>query len=170
MKAKRQRKQVEQLSHEYQIPNLVLDEIDKQILTILHEEGRISYTDLGKRVDLSRVAVQSRINQLIEAGVIEKFTAVINPAKIGIHVSVFFNVEVEPQFLEEVALKLEEEPAVTSLYHMTGPSKLHMHGIFANDQEMEEFLTKRLYPLRGVVSVDCQMLIKRYKSRMGMKL
>ncbi|CAN2248478.1 MULTISPECIES: chromate efflux transcriptional regulator ChrS [Bacillus] len=158
------------MSHEYQIPNLVLDEIDKQILTILHEEGRISYTDLGKRVDLSRVAVQSRINQLIEAGVIEKFTAVINPAKIGNHVSVFFNVEVEPQFLEEVALKLEEEPAVTSLYHMTGPSKLHMHGIFANDQEMEEFLTKRLYPLRGVVSVDCQMLIKRYKSRMGMKL
>nr|WGD62496.1 chromate efflux transcriptional regulator ChrS [Bacillus subtilis] len=158
------------MSHEYQIPNLVLDETDKQILTILHEEGRISYTDLGKRVDLSRVAVQARINQLIEAGVIEKFTAVINPAKIGIHVSVFFNVEVEPQFLEEVALKLEEEPAVTSLYHMTGPSKSHMHGIFANDQEMEEFLTKRLYPLRGVVSVDCQMLIKRYKSRMGMKL
>lgn len=170
MMAKRLRKQVEQLSHEYQIPNLVLDETDKQILTILHEEGRISYTDLGKRVDLSRVAVQARINQLIEAGVIEKFTAVINPAKIGIHVSVFFNVEVEPQFLEEVALKLEEEPAATSLYHMTGPSKLHMHGIFANDQEMEEFLTKRLYPLRGVVSVDCQMLIKRYKSRMGMKL
>lgn len=158
------------MGNEYQIPNLVLDEIDKQILTILHEEGRISYTDLGKRVDLSRVAVQSRINQLIEAGVIEKFTAVINPAKIGIHVSVFFNIEVEPQFLEEVALKLEEEPAVTSLYHMTGPSKLHMHGIFADDQEMEEFLTKRLYPLQGVVSVDCQMLIKRYKSRMEMKL
>ncbi|MGM0862818.1 MAG: Lrp/AsnC family transcriptional regulator [Bacillota bacterium] len=158
------------MGNEYQIPNLVVDDIDKQILTILHEEGRISYTDLGKRVGLSRVAVQSRINQLIETGVIEKFTAVINPAKIGIHVSVFFNVEVEPQYLEEVALQLEEEPAVTSLYHMTGPSKLHMHGIFANDQEMEEFLAKRLYPLQGVVSVDCQMLIKRYKSRMGMKL
>ncbi|MCY8836126.1 Lrp/AsnC family transcriptional regulator [Bacillus atrophaeus] len=158
------------MGNEYQIPNLVVDDIDKQILTILHEEGRISYTELGKRVGLSRVAVQSRINQLIETGVIEKFTAVINPAKIGIHVSVFFNVEVEPQYLEEVALQLEEEPAVTSLYHMTGPSKLHMHGIFANDQEMEEFLTKRLYPLQGVVSVDCQMLIKRYKSRMGMKL
>lgn len=53
------------MSHEYQIPNLVLDETDKQILTILHEEGRISYTDLGKRVDLSRVAVQARINQLL---------------------------------------------------------------------------------------------------------
>ena len=158
------------MEHEYSIPNLVLDETDKHILSILHEEGRISYTDLGKRVNLSRVAVQQRIQHLLDAGVIEKFTAVINPAKIGCHVSVFFNVEVEPQYLEETALKLEQEPAVTSLYHMTGPSKLHMHGIFANDQEMEEFLTKRLYTQKGVVSVDCQMLIKRYKSRTGMKL
>ncbi len=158
------------VSNDYSIPNLTLDERDKQILSILHEDGRMSYTDLGKQVGLSRVAVQARIQQLIEAGVIERFTAVINPAKIGIHVSVFFNVEVEPKFLEAVALQLEQETAVTSLYHMTGPSKLHMHGIFQNEQEMKTFLTKKLYPLEGVVSVDCQMLIKRYKSRMGMKL
>ncbi|PRS42044.1 AsnC family transcriptional regulator [Bacillus sp. NMCC4] len=158
------------MSNDYSIPNLTLDERDKQILSLLHEDGRMSYTDLGKQVGLSRVAVQARMQQLIEAGVIERFTTVINPAKIGIHVSVFFNVEVEPKFLEAVALQLEQETAVTSLYHMTGPSKLHMHGIFQNEQEMEAFLTKKLYPLEGVVSVDCQMLIKRYKSRMGMKL
>ncbi|MFX0562509.1 AsnC family transcriptional regulator [Bacillus sp. NMCC46] len=158
------------MSNDYSIPNLTLDERDKQILSLLHEDGRMSYTDLGKQVGLSRVAVQARIQQLIETGVIERFTTVINPAKIGIHVSVFFNVEVEPKFLEAVALQLEQETAVTSLYHMTGPSKLHMHGIFQNEQEMEAFLTKKLYPLGGVVSVDCQMLIKRYKSRMGMKL
>ncbi|MCY7572010.1 Lrp/AsnC family transcriptional regulator [Bacillus pumilus] len=158
------------MANDYSIPNLTLDERDKQILSLLHEDGRMSYTDLGKQVGLSRVAVQARIQQLIEAGVIERFTTVINPAKIGIHVSVFFNVEVEPKFLEAVALQLEQETAVTSLYHMTGPSKLHMHGIFQNEPEMETFLTKKLYPLEGVVSVDCQMLIKRYKSRMGMKL
>jgi len=148
------------MAFEYNIPNL-----EK-----LHENSRISYTDLGKEIGLSRVAVQARINNLIEKGIIEKFTTVINPTKIGIHVSAFFNVEVEPQYLEEVAQKLAEEHAVTSLYHMTGPSKLHMHGIFKNNQEMENFLTKKLYPMRGVVSVDCQILIKRYKSRMGMKL
>jgi len=158
------------VSKDYSIQNLTLDERDKQILSLLHEDGRMSYTDLGKQVGLSRVAVQARIQQLIEAGVIERFTAVINPAKVGIHVSVFFNVEVEPKFIEAVALQLEKETAVTSLYHMTGPSKLHMHGIFQHEQEMEIFLTKKLYPLEGVVSVDCQMLIKRYKSRMGMKL
>ncbi|MFC3885682.1 Lrp/AsnC family transcriptional regulator [Bacillus songklensis] len=154
----------------YRIPDLAIDEIDKKILSILHENSRLSYTDIGKQVDLSRVAVQTRINNLIEQGVIEKFTTVINPAKIGIHVSAFFNVDVEPKFLEKVAEQLEKEPAVTSLYHMTGPSKLHMHGIFTDNQEMERFLTEKLYALEGVVSVDCQILIRRYKSRMGMKL
>lgn len=155
---------------DYRIPDLKIDDVDKEILSILHENARISYTDLGKRVDLSRVAVQARINNLIEQGVIEKFTTVINPAKVGIHVSAFFNVDVEPKYLEQVAQQLEQEPAVTSLYHMTGPSKLHMHGIFADHQEMERFLIEKLYAVEGVVSVDCQMLIKRYKSRMGMKL
>ncbi|MBB5325391.1 DNA-binding Lrp family transcriptional regulator [Anoxybacillus tepidamans] len=155
---------------DYHIPNLDIDEIDKKILSRLHENSRISYTDLGKEIGLSRVAVQARINNLIEKGVIEKFTTVINPTKIGIHVSAFFNVEVEPQYLEEVAEQLAKEHCVTSLYHMTGPSKLHMHGIFKDNHEMENFLTKKLYSMRGVVSVDCQILIKRYKSRMGMKL
>jgi DNA-binding Lrp family transcriptional regulator len=158
------------LSSDYHVPNLVLDELDKKILSRLHENSRLSYTDLGKEIGISRVAVQSRINNLMEKGVIEKFTTVINPTKIGIHVSAFFSVEVEPQHLEAVADQLAEEHAVTSLYHMTGPSKLHMHGIFTDNQEMETFLTTKLYPLQGVVSVDCQILIKRYKSRMGMKL
>jgi DNA-binding Lrp family transcriptional regulator len=147
-----------------------LDEIDRQILDALHENSRISYTDLGKKIGLSRVSVQARINSLIEAGVIERFTVVINPAKVGIQVSAFFNVDIEPIYLEQVAEKLAKEPSITSLYHMTGPSTLHMHGIFSNNHEMERFLLEKLYTMPGIVRVETQMLLKRYKSRMGMKL
>lgn len=147
-----------------------MDEIDQRIIAVLHEHARISYTDLAKEVGLSRVAVQTRIQSLMDDGVIERFTAVINPEKIGINVSAFFNVEVEPKFLQQVAEVLAEESVVTSLYHMTGPSKLHMHGLFRNHQEMESFLKDKLYPLPGITDVDCQVLIHRYKSRMGMRL
>lgn len=147
-----------------------IDTIDRKIISILHQNARISYTDLAKEIGLSRVAVQTRIQALMDNGVIERFTAVINPEKIGISVSAFFNVEVEPKHLQQVAEILAEEPAVTSLYHMTGPSKLHMHGLFANHQEMELFLKEKLYPLPGITGVDCQVLIQRYKSRMGMRL
>lgn len=158
------------MSNDFQIPSFTLDKTDQAILALLHENSRISYTDIGKHVGISRVAVQMRIQTLMEQGIIEKFTTVINPTKIGMTVSAFFNVDVEPKYLEHVADVLSLEPAVSSLYHMTGPSKLHMHGIFSDNQEMEAFLTDKLYAIEGIVSVDCQLLIKRYKSRMGMKL
>jgi DNA-binding Lrp family transcriptional regulator len=147
-----------------------LDETDRHIISILHRNGRISYTDLAQEVGLSRVAVQNRVSVLIENGVIERFTAVINPEKIGVGVSTFFNIDVEPKYLHQVAETLAEEPFVTSLYHMSGPSKLHMHGLFTSNQEMEQFLNDKLYSLPGVTGVDCQILIHRYKSRMGMRL
>ncbi|GIM45131.1 putative HTH-type transcriptional regulator YwrC [Collibacillus ludicampi] len=153
-----------------ELPQMTLDEIDRSILEALHENSRISYTDLGKQIGLSRVAVQSRISALIEEGVIERFTVVINPVKVGMNVSAFFNVDIEPKYLHEVAEKLAMEPAVTSLYHMTGPSTLHMHGIFANMKDMENFLLEKLYTMPGIIRVETQMLLKRYKSRMGMKL
>ncbi len=153
-----------------EIPPTEIDDIDRKIISTMHLNGRISYTDLAKEIGLSRVAVHSRINTLMDNGIIERFTAVINPEKIGITVSAFFNVDVEPKYLIQVADILADEPYVTSLYHMTGPSKLHMHGLFTTNQEMEMFLKDKLYPLPGITSVDCQILIKRYKSRMGMRL
>ena len=151
-------------------PAVEIDDIDRKIILSLNKNGRISYTDLAKDIGLSRVAVQGRINALMDHGVIERFTAVINPEKIGINVSAFFNVEVEPKHLHDLADKLAEDPFVTSLYHMSGPSKLHMHGLFKNNQEMEIFLKEKLYKMPGVTSVDSQVLITRYKSRMGMRL
>lgn len=159
-----------QLKPPQEIPHTPIDEIDRKIISILHENGRASYTDLAKEVGLSRVAVQTRINSLMENGTIERFACIVNPEKLGITVSAFFNVEVEPKYLMEVADTLADEPEVTSLYHMTGPSKLHMHGLFKGNQEMERFLQNKLYTLPGIHSVDCQVLIKRYKSRMGMRL
>ena len=147
-----------------------LDDIDRKIITILHQNGRASYTDLAKEVGLSRVAVQTRVNALMDNGTIERFACIVNPEKLGITVSAFFKVEVEPKHLMKVADALAEEPEVTSLYHMTGPSKLHMHGLFKGNREMELFLQNKLYILPGIQSVDSQVLIKRYKSRMGMKL
>jgi len=147
-----------------------IDEIDRKLITILSRDGRASYTDLAKSIGLSRVAVQTRLNALIENGTIERFACILNPERLGLTVSAFFNVDVEPRHLMSVADRLAAEPEVTSLYHMSGPSKLHMHGLFASHQEMESFLQHKLYPLEGVVSVDCQVLIKRYKSRMGIRL
>lgn len=147
-----------------------IDDVDRKILEKLMENGRISYVELGNYVNLSRVAVSERVNQLIKKGVIEKFTAVINSESVGKSVSAFFEVDVEPLHLVEVAQSLADNPLVASIYQMTGPSTLHMHVLVADFIELENFINEQLYSFEGIVRVESHVLLRRFKSRTGMKL
>src|SRR5699024_10863555 len=147
-----------------------IDDIDKKILEMLMENGRISYVELGKNVNLSRVAVSERINQLIKMGVIEKFTAVINSENIGKTVSAFFEVDIEPLHLVEVAQNLADNDKVASIYQMTGPSTLHMHVLVDDFIELESFINEQLYSFEGIMRVESHVLLRRFKSRTGLKL
>ena len=60
-----------------------LDALDQQIVSLLIENARLSYSDIGEKVGLSRVAVKSRIQALEQRGVIEEYTTIINPQKIS---------------------------------------------------------------------------------------
>jgi Lrp/AsnC family leucine-responsive transcriptional regulator len=76
-----------------------LDWVDKEILTVLRQDARMSMAEIGRRVHMSRVAVRQRINRLIEEGVIEDFTTVVNAKALGYDVHAFFEVEVVPNQL-----------------------------------------------------------------------
>jgi DNA-binding Lrp family transcriptional regulator len=62
---------------------VVLDKIDKQILSILQTDGRISWHMLGDRVHLSANAVAERVRRMTRAGVIRGFKAEVNQAALG---------------------------------------------------------------------------------------
>jgi len=147
-----------------------IDETDRQILQLLSENGRMSYVDIGKVLNLSRVAIRERVNQLIENGVIEKFSVVINSEKIGMSVSAFFEVDCEPSTLVSVAESLANNPRVASCYQMTGPSTLHMHVLVEDFSALEKFINEELYSLEGITRVESHILLRRFKSRTGLKL
>ncbi|BAC15227.1 Lrp/AsnC family transcriptional regulator [Oceanobacillus iheyensis] len=147
-----------------------LDNIDKKLLEELSEDGRLSYVELAEKVGLSRVAVKDRIKNLKEKGVIEKFTVVINSEKFGKQVSAFFDIDVEPKQLQEVAQNLANHPQVASIYQMTGPSTLHTHVLVEDFQKLEVFINEELYSVEGITRVESSIILKRFKSRTGFKL
>lgn len=147
-----------------------LDETDRRLLDILSEDGRISYVDLAEKLGLSRVAVRERMRQLKEKGVIEKYSVVINSEKVGKGVSAFFEVDCEPTALVEVAQQLADNPRVASCYQMTGPSTLHMHVLVEDFEKLEQFINEELYALEGITRVESHILLRRFKSRSGLKL
>mgnify|MGYP004638795269 CR=1 FL=1 len=58
-----------------------LDGLDQKIVRLLIENARISYSDIGEEIGLSRVAVKARIQALEQRGIIEEYTTVINPQR-----------------------------------------------------------------------------------------
>src|SRR5690625_966395 len=147
-----------------------IDHIDRKILELLTINGRMSYVDIAKELNLSRVAIRDRINHLITNEVIEKFSVVINSDKIGKKVSAFFEVDCEPTSLVSVAETLAENPKVASCYQMTGPSTLHMHVLVNDFEQLEHFINEELYALSGITRVESHILLRRFKSRSGLKL
>lgn len=149
---------------------MTMDSIDKKILQLLINNGRMSYVDIAKEIGLSRVAIRERINQLIADEIIEKFSVVINSDKVGKKVSAFFEVDCEPTSLVLVAETLAENPMVASCYQMTGPSTLHMHVLVEDFEKLEHFINEELYALKGITRVESHILLRRFKSRSGLNL
>lgn len=147
-----------------------LDALDQKIVRLLIENARISYSDIGQEVGISRVAVKARIQALEQRGIIEEYTTIINLQKISGAVSCYFEIETLPDTLAEVTETLKENEAITQVYRVTGKNKLHVHAVAASSEEMEKLIREVIDPLPGVVSCSCNIILSRIKDIKGLRL
>jgi DNA-binding Lrp family transcriptional regulator len=144
-----------------------MDANDRAILELLIEDSRMSFAEIGRRVGLSRGYTRARIQQLVDKGVIEKFTAVVNPVKMGRAVSAFVDARLRPDVIERYAQTLGAAPEVVSLYLMSDMQSLHIHTLTDTEADLDAFVTRHFFGKEGVISIDCKQLIRRIKHRRG---
>ena len=149
-----------------------LDKLDQKIIQLLIENARISYSDIGEEIEISRVAVKARIQALEKKGVIEEYTTIINPQKISGAVSCYFEIETKPEHLPQVTNLLYQNDIVTQIYRVTGRDRLHVHAVASSSDEMELFLHNVIDPLPGIVSCSCSCntILSRIKDIKGLRL
>ena len=147
-----------------------LDALDQKIVQLLIKNARISYSDIGQEVGISRVAVKARIQALAQRGIIEEYTTIINPQKISGAVSCYFEIETLPDTLAEVTEILKQNEIITQVYRVTGKNKLHVHAVAASSEEMEKLIREVIDPLPGVVSCGCNIILSRIKDIKGLRL
>ena len=147
-----------------------LDRLDQDIIRLLIENARASYSEIGQKVGISRVAVKARIQTLEQRGVIEEYTTIINPQKISGAVSCYFELETLPDTLAQVTDTLNQNETVTQIYRVTGKNKLHVHAVAASGEEMEALIREVIDPLPGVVSCSCNIILSRIKDIKGLRL
>ena len=147
-----------------------LDQIDQQIVQLLIHNARISYSQIGEKTGISRVAARSRVQALEKSGVIEEYTAVINPQKIGGAVSCYFEIECSSETFSDVVRQLEACEIITQIYRVTGRNRLHVHAVASSSDEMEELVSSVIDSLPGIVSCSTNIILSRIKDIKGLRL
>ena len=100
-----------------------LDDIDRRILTELQRDAALALDALGERVGLSRNACWRRVKALEASGVIAKRVALLDPAKLGLGLTVFLQIRAarhDAGWLAQFARATRALPEVQGVYRMSG--------------------------------------------------
>jgi Lrp/AsnC family transcriptional regulator for asnA, asnC and gidA len=138
-----------------------LDDLDKRILKLLQFNCRLSFAELSRKLDVAEATVRFRVNRLVEDGVITRFAALVDPAKVGMKVSGAILLKIDPAYLEEACKQLVSFSETQYLFQSTGEYDV-VSVIVARDMEHLNGLVKRTKIIPGVkdarVSVTTRFL------------
>ncbi len=118
-----------------------LDDTSWKLLRILQNEGRISYSELGKKVGLSTPAVSERVRKLEEAGVISGYQAKVNPEALGYDTVALVSIKTTPNNYGKLISFAEKSGALTECHYVTGDASFVMKIVVRDIKEMEHFIS-----------------------------
>jgi Lrp/AsnC family leucine-responsive transcriptional regulator len=144
-----------------------MDELDRQILTLLVEDGRRTYDDIGRRVSLSAPSVKRRVDRLRSSGALEGFTAVVDHGAMGWNTEALVELFFQPGTqIQEVARVLREHPEVVEAWSVTGDPDA-IARVRTDDNAALEQLIVDLQRNGMVIRTRSQVVMSRLVGRMG---
>lgn len=133
-----------------------LDDIDRRILRALQRDGRLQNVELAKEVGLSASPCLRRVKLLEEAGIIDRYVAVLNAAKIGLSLSMFARVWLTAQDAETIDQfmdAMKQLPQVMECYIMLGESDALLRVVVADLDDYRRFQATHLTRKNGIQNV-----------------
>ncbi|KPU45571.1 leucine-responsive regulatory protein [Oxobacter pfennigii] len=127
-----------------------MDSIDTSILKLLQENSRISISEISSQINLSISAVSERLKKLESSGIIEQYTTIINPVKVGklLTATMFLNLE-SPKYSEGFLQFIQSENEIIECYYLAGEYDYILKIITQNTFTLEALL-KNIKSIRGV--------------------
>lgn len=149
---------------------MAFDRIDRQILELLQDDGRMTNVDLAERVGLTAPPCLRRVRALEEQGAIRGYHASLDPAVLGYPITVFALVSLRSQAEQDLA-QFEEHiatiPEVRECHMLNGEIDFILKIVATDLKAFQEILTTHLTPAPNVASVKTSLTIRTAKSLPG---
>jgi DNA-binding Lrp family transcriptional regulator len=140
-----------------------LDRTDRTILAELQRDGRLSNRELAERVHLSESACLRRIRALEEAGVVDRYAAMVNQSKVGLPGNVFVSITLNRQEQTDLAAfeaAVKRVPEVMECYLMTGQQDYLLRVVVSDPSDFERLHSQQLTRLPGVARVQSSFALR----------
>ncbi|MBF0367916.1 MAG: Lrp/AsnC family transcriptional regulator [Magnetococcales bacterium] len=150
-----------------------IDDLDRKILAILQEDGRIANADLAKKVKLSPPACHARLKKLRETTVIQKTVALLDQEVIGCSLTVFVEVSLQSQqaeALHKFEKAVRNSPVIQECYLMSGKTDYLLRIATWDMADFEEIHREILSKLPGVSDLRSGFTIRTISKKTSLPL
>lgn len=126
-----------------------LDSLDRQIISLLQQDGRASNVEIARRLGVSEATVRKRLDRLL-AERVARIVAVPEAAKVGLATATFISLDVDLAQLDRIADALVQLPEIRAIYYTSGESDLILEAWFPSGDELLRFLTRQIASIPGI--------------------
>lgn len=124
--------------------------MDRRIVQHLADDGRMSYTDLGKALGMSTSAVHQRVRRLEERGVLKGYGARVDHAQLGLPLTAFISITpLDPTAPDDIPERLREVPEIEACYSVAGDENYILKVRVPTPGDLEELIAR----VRGAANV-----------------
>lgn len=139
-----------------------LDDLDRQILQELEQDGRRPFREIGRSLGLSEATIRARVRRLRDSGML-RIVAFVDPFRAGYAVLALVFLRVEPQAYESVVDTLVSWPEVSYTSTVMGRADVFIQVVCADTDELWELVTKRIRALPGVLDTETVQEVRVHK-------
>jgi Lrp/AsnC family transcriptional regulator for asnA, asnC and gidA len=143
-------------------PRRRADALDRRIIGFLQQDGRLSNTEIARRLKVTETTIRKRINALVNDGLVT-IVGVPNPEVAGLSVSAIIGIRVHLAALHDVSEQLRSYPEVRYVGLAAGRYDIIVEAFFTDQEHVLEFVSGRLGNLSGVTAVENSLILKVVK-------
>lgn len=139
-----------------------LDELDRRILALLQQNGRIANLEIARQLGIAEATVRKRMERLLDEGAV-RVTAIPDIVRLGYTVQAIVGVQVETLRVQEVAQKLASMPSVRAVCVTAGAFDIIAEAAFVSNDALYAFLTEQVARLEGVLRTETFHVLRALK-------
>jgi len=142
------------------------DQFDRKILKVLQQDGRITNQQLAEQVDLSPAACWRRVKAMEEAGIIQRYVALLDPERLNQGLTVILMVQLSLHnraYKEAFEARVSDLPEVLQCYAITGSADFMLRIQVSDMAAYDRFLNDNLFTLEGVAQVQSNFALREVK-------